>query len=137
MASIYDDIRNALETQLANTSGIPDIVWENVNYNPSTGTSFVRPFLAPTTRRPAVRGLNPQQLYEGFFFVDIFVPEGNGPGAADTIADTIIESFEATSTLTANSKNVCIRYAERTADISPRDAWYQVRVSIMWYTYNT
>ena len=63
MADINRKIRVALETHLSNLSGLPDIAYENVPYEPTTGQSFIRVAYMPVTRRPAVRGLNPQQEY--------------------------------------------------------------------------
>ena len=136
MASVYDDIRNALETQLAGITGIPDIAWENVNYTPTTGSTYVQPTFIPLIREPAVRGLNPQQYYAGMFRIDVMTPEGKGPGAGATLTNTLVESFEATSTLTANSVNVCIRSARVEMSISV-DAWFMTPVIIDWYTYQT
>lgn len=135
MASIYDDIRTVLETTLSNVVGIPDIAWENVQYSPTTGSSFVRPQMMPTIREPAVRGLNPQQYYQGLFRVTCFVPDNAGPGAADDLADKVIDAFEATTDLTVSGTTVSIRYAEREAGQS-MDNWYMVPVNIGWYIYN-
>ena len=35
MASIYNDIRAALETHLSNVSGIPSVAYENVSFEPT------------------------------------------------------------------------------------------------------
>ena len=41
MASIYNDIRAALENKLANTANLPTgIAYENVSFSPTTGTSL-------------------------------------------------------------------------------------------------
>lgn len=135
MASIYDDIRAALEVKLNNISGLPDVAWENLNYTPTTGTSFVKPRLVPTVREPAVRGLNPQIYYQGIFRVDCFVPEGLGPAAADDLADKIIDAFEATTDVTNGSTIVSIRYAEREQGM-PDGAFFMIPVNIGWYIYN-
>ena len=66
MASIYRDIRAALETKLAAVSGIPTISYENVSYDRANGTSYVETSFLPTLRRPAVRGLNPSNAIKGF-----------------------------------------------------------------------
>jgi len=153
MASIYDNIRTVLETTLSNVGGIPDIAWENVSYSPTTGSSFVRPQFLPTIREPAHRGLNPQQYYQGVFRVTCFTPSNAGPGAADDLADSIIDAFEATTDISSaySIKGlhpllvldfigtlrtiVSIRYADREAGIA-QDNWYQVAVNIGWYIYN-
>ena len=79
MSSIFVDIRRGLEYELSQVTDIPSIAYENVSFDPTTGTSWVRPTFIPTSRRPAVRGTSPQQLYTGIFRVDCFVAEGSGP----------------------------------------------------------
>ena len=135
MASIYDNIRAALEVKLSGISGLPEVAWENLTYSPTTGTSFVKPRLVPTVREPAVRGLNPQIYYQGIFRVDCFVPEGLGPAAADDLADKIIDAFEATTDVTNGSTIVSIRYAEREQGM-PDGAFFMIPVNIGWYIYN-
>ena len=140
MANIDSEIRAALEVHLASISGIPDIAYENVPFDPTTGTSFIKVGYIPTLRRPAVRGLNQSQRYQGIFAVTVYAAEGNGPATADSIATTIIEAFEATTdisftNLSAQTFVVSIDYAERQQGIvdSP---FYQVPINIGWYIYN-
>ena len=139
MASIYNDIRAALETHLSNVSGIPSVAYENVSFEPQTGTSFLQVMFLPTERRPAVRGLNPQQRYQGVFSILVHTPEGKGPKEADDYANTLLEAFEATTDISFTNPdletiNVSLDYAERQQGIldSP---WYYVRVDIGWYIY--
>jgi hypothetical protein len=160
MASVYNEIRAALETQLAGISGIPSIAWENVTFTRTTGQSYVAPRLFPTVREPAHRGLNPQQYYQGLFRVDCYVPEGSGPKAADDLVNLIIDNFEATTDIFYNTEtealltedgaflvtesgtrilrdnviNVSIRYSEREQGM-PDGAFYMVPVNIGFYTY--
>lgn len=139
--SIYNDIRAALESHLANTSGLPSgIAYENVSFEPQTGTSFLKVAFIPTSRRPAVRGLNPQQRYQGVFRVFCYTPEGNGPSTADDIANKVITAFEATTDISftngdADTFIVSIDYAERDNGFvdSP---WYYTVVNIGWYIYS-
>ena len=141
MASIHNNIRTALEVKLSNVDGLPTIAFENVSFSPTTGTSYVQCQYIPTSRRPAVRGLNPQQRYDGVFQVIIYTPEGNGPATADDLANKVTEAFEATTKIqTVNSDDetitVSIDYAERQQGFldSP---WYYVPINIGWYIYNT
>ena len=141
MASIYDNIRSALEDKLSTTSGLPDIAWENVDFTPTTGTAFIQPTFIPTLRRPAVRGLTPQQRYDGLYTITCYTPENVGPGAADDLADSILETFEATTDITYNvdtntTINLSIDYAEREQGRG-QPPWYYVVVNIGWYIYNT
>lgn len=140
MASIYDNIRSALEDKLASTTGLPDIAWENLNFTPTTGTSFIRPEFLPLNRRPAVRGLTPQHRYDGLFTVFCYCPENEGPGTCDAIADLVIETFESTTDIsydvdTNTTVIVSIDYAERDQGFSD-SPWYYIPVNIRWYIYN-
>lgn len=140
MASIQNDIRAALESHLAGTSGLPSIAYENVAFEPTTGTSFLKVQYLPTVTRPAVRGLNPQLRYQGIFAVTVFTPEGKGPAAADDYSNKVIDAFAATTDISftngdAETIKVSIDYAERQQGIidSP---WYFVPINIGWYIYN-
>jgi len=139
MASIHNDIRAALETHISTTANLPDIAYENVAFEPTTGTSFIRVQYLPTVTRPAVRGLNPQLRYQGVFAVTVFTPEGNGPSTADGYVNKVIDAFQATTDIpftNAESETIklSIDYAERQQGLidSP---WYYVPINIGWYIY--
>ena len=104
MASIYDDIRAALETNLASVTDVPSIGWENVQFSPTTGSSYLKPRLLPTRREPAVRGTNPQMFYQGIYRVECYVPEDQGPAAGDELADKIIDAFEAATDVPSSAQ---------------------------------
>ena len=134
MASIYDDIRAALETSLSSVTDVPSVGWENVQFSPTTGQPYVKPRLIPTRREPAVRGTNPQMFYQGVFRVECYVPEDNGPSAGDELADKIIDAFEATTDVSYSGTIVSIRYAER--EMAEIDGpFYMIPVNIGWYIY--
>lgn len=134
MASIYDDIRAALEVKLSTVTDVPSIGWENAQFSPTTGQPYVKPRLMPTRREPAVRGPNPQMYYQGLFRIECYVPEGAGPSAGDDLADKIMEAFEATTDVSQGSTIVSIRYAER--EMAEIDGpFYMIPVNIGWYIY--
>lgn len=137
MSSIYQHIRRALEVKL-DSENIADIAYENVAYSPTTGTSFLRPVFTPTIRRPSVMGTSPQQRYQGLFRVLCHAAEGNGPNAADGLANSVIDAFEATTDLSYNTGSetikVSIDYADRSAGLLDTP-WYIVPVNIGWYIY--
>ena len=139
MASIHSDIRAALETHISTTANLPTIAYENVAFEPTTGTSFIRVMYLPTVTRPAVRGLNPQLRYQGVFAVTVFTPEGNGPSTADDYVNKVINAFQATTDISftnaqSQTIKVSIDYAERRQGLidSP---WYYVPINIGWYIY--
>lgn len=134
MASVYDDIRAALETSLSSVTDVPSVGWENVQFSPTTGQPYVKPRLIPTRREPAVRGTNPQMFYQGVFRVECYVPEDQGPSAGDELADKIIDAFEATTDVSYSGTIVSIRYAER--EMAEIDGpFYMIPVNIGWYIY--
>lgn len=139
MASISNDIRAALESHLAATAGLPSIAYENVAFEPTTGTSFLKVQYLPTRTRPAVRGLNPQLKYQGLFNVSVFSPEGEGPATADGYSNKVIDAFAATTDISftngdAETIKVSIDYAERQQG-RVDSPWYFVPINIGWYIY--
>lgn len=98
--SIMNDIRACLDTHLSGTPNIPTIARQNVPFEPTTGTSFVKATLVPTLRRPAVRGINPQMRYDGFYNILICTPEGLGSGAGYDVADLLLSRFNSTTDIT-------------------------------------
>jgi hypothetical protein len=95
--TILNDIRACLDTHLSNTAGIPTIARQNVPFKPTVGTPYIKADFIPTSRRPAVRGLNPQQRYEGIYNILICTPEALGSGAGYDVADLLLERFNATT----------------------------------------
>lgn len=158
--TIMNDIRACLDNHLATMSGVPTIAWRNINFTPALNQTYIIPDLIPTARRPAVRGLNPQQRYDGLYSILVCTPEGLGPGASYDVVDQLLSRFEATtdiayssptdlltqesgsaillengdSLLLGNSLIVSLEYAE--VGTSFLDApYYCTPVNIAWYLY--
>lgn len=141
MSSYYDDIRSALESTLAGITGLPPIAWENVAYSPTTGQGFIKVRYLPTARRPAVRGTNPQQRYQGVLQILVKMPENQGPGESQDTVEKILDAFEATTDLSfTNSETppetvyVTIDYAEQ-AGAYVEGPWYTTPANIGFYSY--
>ena len=138
MSSIYHHIRRALESKLS-SEAIADIAYENVAYSPTTGTSFLQPVFIPTIRRPSVMGTSPQQRNQGLFRVLCHAAEGTGPNTADSLANSVIDAFEAATDVSYDTGSetilVSIDYAERSEGLLDAP-WYIVPVNIGWYIYN-
>lgn len=138
--SIYKDARAALENHLNDTSGLPTIAWENVDFKPTTGTGFLKAYFNPTSRRPAVRGSNPQHRTQGLFTILCYQPENIGPGASQTLVDTLIDRFNSTVDITYTNSDletiyVCLEYSEQQPSYS-MPPWYVTPITVAWYTYN-
>ena len=133
--SIINDIRACLDTHLAGTVGLPAVAHQNVPYEPTTGTTFVKVDMVPTSRRPAVRGLNPQQRYDGLYSILICTPENLGPGAGYDVADLLLDRFNATTDISFNGLIISVDYSEvRTSFLD--SPFYCTPVTIAWYVYN-
>lgn len=133
--TIINDIRACLDTYLTGTVGVPTIARQNVPFEPTTGTSFVKADMIPTSRRPAVRGLNPQQRYDGIYSLLICTPEGLGPGAGYDIADLLLDRFNATTDISNAGLTISVDYSEvRTSFLD--SPYYCTPVTIAWYVYN-
>lgn len=134
--AIYDDIRATFEVTLNSISGLPSIAWENVSFTPTTNQSYLRVRMIPTRREPAVRGVNPQMYYQGYFLIDCCVPEGVGPSVGDDLANTIMSNLDATDDITHNGTTLHIRYSER--DLGTQEgSHYCIPVRVGWYLYTT
>ena len=133
--TIINDIRACLDTHLSGTVGIPAIARQNVPYEPTTGTTFVKADMVPTSRRPAVRGLNPQQRYDGLYSILICTPEALGSGAGYDVADLLLDRFNATTDISHNGLIISIDYSEvRTSFLD--SPFYCTPVTIAWFTFN-
>lgn len=133
--TIINDIRACLDTHLSGTVGIPAIARQNVPFEPTTGTSYVKADMIPTSRRPAVRGLNPQQRYDGLYSLLICTPEGLGPGAGYDIADLLLARFEATTDITNAGLTISVDYSEvRTSFLD--SPFYCTPITVAWYCYD-
>ena len=132
--TIINDIRACLDSHLTGTSGVPTIARQNVPFEPTTGTSFVKADLIPTSRRAAVRGLNPQKRYDGLYSLLICTPEGLGSGAGYDIADLLLARFDAATDITYNGFIVSIDYSEvRTSYLD--SPFYCTPITVGWYIY--
>jgi hypothetical protein len=159
--TIINDIRACLDTHLSGTVGIPAIARQNVPYEPTTGTSFIKVDLVPTSRRPAVRGLNPQQRYDGLYSILICTPEGMGPGAGYDVADLLLDRFNATTDISytnptdtillENGDDILLETGDRLLLGSPTivsidysevrtsfldSPFYCTPITVGWYIYN-
>lgn len=131
---MYEKIRAALETELYGVSGLPDIAPENVSYTPKTDKAFIKPHFVPVSRRPAVRGTDPQQRYDGLYRIYCHTPEGSGTFQSNQIVETLLTHFDATTDIEYEDIYVSIDYADRNEG-RVVGGWYQVVVDISWYSY--
>jgi hypothetical protein len=131
------DIRGAIEIKLAevqDTSGKPEIAWENINFKPQGEAEWLRLNINFVSRKASGVGQNSQLLYEGVAFIDVFTQSDKSSYDADQLADQVMELFPYGTRLTNGSNTVIIRHAERQGALFEKP-WYQVPVTIQFYSY--
>ena len=136
MASLYQNIRGALQNRLAGVAGIPDIAYEGSVYTPLPKTPYVDCKFMPGSGRPATMGDGHLVKHQGTFEINAVYPSGVGTGAAEAMADTIKAAFTASTILTLNSVTVRLSYAER-GPVMPDATWIRLPISVGWYLYST
>lgn len=131
---ITNDIRATLDTALNSASGLPAIAFENAPFEQLADTPHLRTSFFLTSRRPAVRGPNPQHRYQGLYQVTVAVPTDTGTGAALDYADLILTEFDGSSDIVGSEVTVSIEYAELGSPVFS-DPFYLLPVQIAWYVY--
>lgn len=135
--SSTQDIRAALETEIANVTGIPPAeqrAWENVGFSPTTNVLWIKSRLIVASQRPAHLGPSPQIRNNGQMLVTINAPENEGSEKADALADAIRGHFTVDDVYSSNGVNVRFNYSERNAGVLSAP-WWVVTVTISWYAY--
>lgn len=128
-------IRAALESRLktwadAQAPAIP-CAWENVPYLPTVGARYLRPYMIPAATYDAAVTADITR-YTGIFQVSIYMPEGTGAGAAETIAESLIALYPITISIDKSGLNIVI---ERTPSIGTAmhdEGWRVLPVSIRY-----
>jgi len=121
--------RKALETALnswATAQGI-SVAWENVEFTPTT-SSFARFYMLPAqTGSGFLEGTH--RSLRGVAQVSIYTPIGAGPGAADTLVDSLDSYFSPESPLSADSLDLFITAPMSAAPALENPGWRVVPVS--------
>jgi hypothetical protein len=131
--SIVNDIRATLDGALNAASSLPDIAFEEVPFEQNAGTPHLRVKFFLTSRRPAVRGPNPQHRYQGLYQITVAVPSDRGTGEALDYVDLLLTEFDGSSDI-SGTPTVSIEYAE-TGTPFKDDPFYCIPVQIAWYAY--
>ena len=133
--TITNDIRAALDTHLAATTGLPTIAFEAVSYEQEPLVSHIKTQFIPTSRRPANRGPSPQNRHQGLYILTACIPEESGVGEALDIADKLMLRFDGSSDVLGVEVNVSIDYSEAiTGFFNP--PFYCIPVNVAWYAYS-
>jgi hypothetical protein len=124
-------IRAALETAFAAwaTTNTVAVAWQNKPYTPVTGTKYCRPYLLPaTTQNPSLGDAHKRMI--GIFQVSLYLKLGDGPGAAETLADSLCSTFARGNGFTASGVTVRILESPSIRPAFNDEGWYVVPVDI-------
>lgn len=124
----FAQITNTLNARLNALTNKPPIAWPNFPYTPVNGTLYLRATLLPANTETTT--LASQGRHTGLYQVDVFAPDGQGPNAADLMADRIADHFAADR----NLSGIRIReISQQSAE--PEGGWYQKIVTITYDTH--
>ena len=136
MSTSFLDISAALDQQLNAMAGLPDVAWDNFEYEPALGVSYLRPTLIPGDTLPDTIGANGEDLSIGIYQIDIFTEAGEGKNAGMVLADLIGDQFKHGTQITYNGVTVEIKSVSVKVSINNKDGWYQMPVEIVYYSFN-
>jgi hypothetical protein len=89
----FQDIRSAIETRFSTNYTDTAISWDNVAYDPSPETSFVRLIINEVDSFQVSMSTTPCHRFTGIIHVLIMVPVGTGTDTARGYADTVANIF--------------------------------------------
>jgi hypothetical protein len=130
----FSAIRQAFNKRLIATGGLPEIAWENRDFKPS-GDSFIQASFLPTQSRIANISQPLWIKHEGLSLLTIYTKGNIGPVNADNYADNLLNSFYHGLILLEDNIEIRIRYSERGGGNNISKPWYQVPVTVGWYSY--
>lgn len=128
---MISDIRALLEARLSTwaksqSPSIP-IAWQNVPFTPPTGR-FMRAWIMPAeTGSETLDGAH--RRYVGVFQVNVVVPQGTGPAAAEALAESIAALYPMNDLLSMTGLDLMIVSPMSIAQGFNSDGRYVVPVS--------
>lgn len=133
--AIINNVRACLDTYLDAMPELPIVARQNVPYEHIAGTSFFKVNMVPNSTRPSTRGLNPLLRTDGIYSILVCVPESEGPGIGYNYADTLLDYFKATTSVSLGTTTVTIDYTDVGTSFldSP---FYCTPINVVWYTYH-
>lgn len=129
--SLYQDICNALEAKLKALAPQIDVAFENVDYEPTKGTAWMRCSHFPAPKVRIGVGIGGYNEVSGFMQVSVFYPSGAGRKAALDKVDALVQHFAVGTGLSSNGQAVLIEQAFR-LPVVPEPDWYHVPVEVHW-----
>lgn len=128
-------IHAALDSHLNNMANKPPVAWDNVTFNPSTDTLWIRPSYLPVSTVQAGLGEQGQDEYLAIYQIDIFAPIGNGKFTAEDMAGKLTAHFGRGLALSYDTLSVRLRNTNQLpAQTEPN--WYKITLEINLFSFN-
>lgn len=125
----YVSIEQTIQEHLQNNWTATEIEWQNAEYDPRLGVSFVRITILPgSERQVAMGGVLRQYRKDGVIFLSVFIPVNIGTREAWTHADNLVALYR------GQEINGIIFRGTETNEVGEADGWFQVNVSIDFIT---
>jgi hypothetical protein len=122
-----DAIRSFFSTQWAANGDGTEVVYENLDYEPVTGTSYILFAVRPSD----TRWTTPEwRITLGAVVFAVMAASNEGPESAETLAELVAAQFREQSFSSGSGK-----FDEPSVEPIGPDGrgWYQVNVRVPWY----
>lgn len=109
IATLYNDIREALTTHLEGMADLPEVAWENMPYTPTTHVPYLAPSVMWAEPTQAEFGTNGMNHERGIYQIACVYPEGQGTEQLNLMMGKLKVRFKRGTTLQANGLTVIVR----------------------------
>jgi hypothetical protein len=110
------------------------VAWENIDFAPTQGQTYLRPTVLPSDTVQAELGDQGRDYHTGIYQVDVMAEAGEGKNAAYVLADSIADHFARGTDLTYNGVVVTIQQTKRLTGRTD-SGWFMVPVEINFFSY--
>lgn len=128
-------VRQAFEARLATwaTARAPAlrVAWENTQFTPANGETYLRAFTLPAPANDPTLG-GDGRILRGVFQVSVVVPINKGPGDATGIADEIAALYPTNTQLVSGATTVQVIQPASIAPALVDETTYTVPVSLQY-----
>lgn len=135
-AKIFFSINAALNQKLQAyaVANSREVAYENIDYEPTTGTIYLRASVLPNITRRAEMGSNGKREHAGILMIEIMTPIDDPKATALGEADQVADYFVRGTTLTYSV--VSVRTGSASIGAASRDGpWYIIPVFIKYSSY--
>lgn len=129
MAGINTTLQTILDSRLQSAGLGVDIVFNNMQYQPTNGNAWIRPTLLPA--KTTTFTLDTTYRHQGIYQIDIYVPSNSGMKQLYDLLDFVTAAYKSNISLAANMfvQDISRGRSER------QDAWFTSFIQIDYLYY--